>query len=31
MMLKGEAKKDYQRDYMRKRQGVKNSRVGLIT
>lgn len=30
-MLTGSAKKDYQREYMRKRQGVKNPRVGLIT
>ena len=30
-MLKGQAKKEYQREYMRKRQGVKNPRVGLIT
>lgn len=30
-MLTGQAKKDYQREYMRKRQGVKNPRVGLIT
>ena len=30
MPLKGEAKKEYQRDYMRKRQGTKNPRAGLL-
>ena len=31
MPLTGEAKKLYQRDYMRRRQGTKRPRVGLIT
>ncbi len=31
MALKGQAKTDYQREYMRKRQGTKKPRAGLIT
>jgi len=31
MPLTGQAKTDYQRDYMRRRQGTKSPRVGLIT